>query len=387
MGRGETNTQKRKRQADANLASNEQKSKRKVTTVQTTSDGKVTAPVPAAVDTSKPTAVFRPTKGRDWTVSVALPGSIISNAQSHDLRTSMAGHIARALAVFCVDEVIIFDDGNARPSKRPQQSHSYQQKTPEDDYTASSDPDHFLTHLLSYLETPSNLRKYLFPMHPNLRTAGTLPSIDLPHHLRTDDWCMYREGATLPGADEHGTFVEAGLRIPVTVAEQIPEKNRVTLKFSVDAEKAAKDRTCNVIKAEAVSPDEPREEGGYYWGYNVRRAGGLSDVFTECKYDGGYDMTIGTSERGVDVQDLYGEDEEQKVGKFKHLLVVFGGVAGLEVAVKNDEEFQKLGVVEAKEVFDRWINVCPGQGSRTIRTEEAIWIGLMGLRRLVVNNE
>jgi predicted SPOUT superfamily RNA methylase MTH1 len=55
--------------------------------------------------------------------------------------------------------------------------------------------------------------------------------------------------------------------------------------------------------------------------------------------------------------------------------------------VKNDAELQKLGVVEAKDVFDRWVNVCPGQGSRTIRTEEAVWIGLMGLRRVVVNNE
>jgi predicted SPOUT superfamily RNA methylase MTH1 len=98
-------------------------------------------------------------------------------------------------------------------------------------------------------------------------------------------------------------------------------------------------------------------------------------------------MTVGTSERGVDVEALYAEDEEQRVGSFKHLLVVFGGVAGLEVAVKNDAELQKLGVTEAKDVFDRWVNVCPGQGSRTIRTEEAIWIGLQGLRRLVVNNQ
>ncbi|KAF7906493.1 hypothetical protein EAF00_000772 [Botryotinia globosa] len=384
MGRGETNAKKRKRQAEANATGNANS-----TANGQTSNGKVTAP--DAVDTSKPTAVFQPKKGRDWTVSVALPGSIIANAQSHDLKTSMAGQIARALAVFCVDEVIVFDDGNARPAKKPKhpapKSHSSQQKPPlEDEYTAKSDPDHFLTHLLSFLETPPNLRKHLFPMHENLRTAGALPSIDLPHHLRADEWCMYREGTTLPGADEHGTFVEAGLRITVTVAEQIPANNRVTLKFDAEGEKAAKDKSCDIITASAVSPEEPREEGGYYWGWNVRRAKCLSDVFTECGYDGGYDMTIATSERGVDVQDLY-DDEEQKVGKFKHLLVVFGGVAGLEVAVKNDGELQKLGVVEAKDVFDRWINVCPGQGSRTIRTEEAVWIGLMGLRRLVVNNE
>lgn len=205
--------------------------------------------------------------------------------------------------------------------------------------------------------------------------------------MKPDEWCPFREGATLPGADEHGTFVEAGLRIPVTIKEQIPGNTRVTLKFVEGAEEASKDGNSEIIEAEPVNPDEPREESGYYWGFNVRKAGSLSDVFTECPYDDGYDITVGTSERGVSMEGLYSDDEGQKVGKFKHLLVVFGGVAGLEVAVKNDEELQKLGVVEAKDVFDRWVDVCPGQGSRTIRTEEAVWIGLMGLRRLVTDNQ
>ena len=191
---------------------------------------------------------------------------------------------------------------------------------------------------------------------------------------------------TLAGADEHGTFVEAGLRLPVTIEEQIPENTRVTLKFRPDAEAANGDTKSEFIRADPVDPNEPREESGYYWGFNVRRAGNLSAVFTECAYDGGYDITIGTSERGVSVEQVY-SDAERRVEGFKHLLIVFGGVAGLEVAVKNDADLQRLGVVEAKEVFDRWINVCPGQGSRTIRTEEAVWIGLMGLRRVVVNNK
>jgi len=204
--------------------------------------------------------------------------------------------------------------------------------------------------------------------------------------LRQDEWCGYREGVTLAGSG-NGTGVEAGLRVPVTVSDEIPESTRVTLKLDDEARKANNDMKEKVIQGEAVSPDEPREEGGYYWGFNVRKAASLSDVFTECAFEGGYDMTIGTSERGVDVEALYSDDEEQKVGSFKHLLIVFGGVAGLEVAVKNDQELQRLDVVEAKDVFDRWVNVCPGQGSRTIRTEEAVWIGLMGLRRLVVSNE
>lgn len=289
----------------------------------------------------------------------------------------MAGQIARALSVFCVDEVVIFNDGNAKPPKSS--------RTHEDE--SSQDPDHFLVHLLSYLETPPNLRKLLFPIHPNLRTAGTLPSLDLPHHLRTDDWCPYREGVTISdeSSSKLSSLVEAGLRIPVTIDTEIPPSTRVTLKFAPNAEAAARDRSQQEIRAEAVSADEPREESGYYWGYSVRKANNLSAVFTECTYEGGYDTTIGTSERGSPLESLYA-DTEIKSSKFKHLLIVFGGVAGLEVAVKNDQELQKLGVVEAKDVFDKWIDVCPGQGSRTIRTEEAVWIGLMGLRRLVTAN-
>lgn len=43
-------------------------------------------------------------------MSVALPGSVLDNAQSPELRTYLAGQIARACAVFCVDEIIVFDE-------------------------------------------------------------------------------------------------------------------------------------------------------------------------------------------------------------------------------------------------------------------------------------
>jgi predicted SPOUT superfamily RNA methylase MTH1 len=205
----------------------------------------------------------------------------------------MAGNIARALSVFCIDEVIVFSDGNdASPAPRYNAG-----ETSGDGYTGTTDPGHFLAQLLSYLETPPHLRKRLFPLHPNLRTAGTLPSLDLPHHVKPDEWCTYREGVTLPGADENGTFVEAGLRIPVTVAEErIPPDTRVTLRFDEEAERAAgRESGEEVIFAEAVGAEEPREVGGYYWGYSVRRAKCLSDVFTECGFEGGYDVSIGTS--------------------------------------------------------------------------------------------
>lgn len=47
----------------------------------------------------------KPPGGRHYTISVAIPGSIIANAQSRELRTYLAGQVGRTLAIFNIDEV------------------------------------------------------------------------------------------------------------------------------------------------------------------------------------------------------------------------------------------------------------------------------------------
>jgi hypothetical protein len=49
-------------------------------------------------------------KGRSYTLSIALPASILRNAQSSELRTYLAGQIGRAACVFNIDEIVVFDD-------------------------------------------------------------------------------------------------------------------------------------------------------------------------------------------------------------------------------------------------------------------------------------
>lgn len=46
--------------------------------------------------------------------------------------------------------------------------------------------------------------------------------------------------------------------------------------------------------------------------------------------------------------------------------MVFGGLQGLEAGVDADPN---LEVAEPSVLFDRYVNTCPKQGSRTIRTE------------------
>jgi predicted SPOUT superfamily RNA methylase MTH1 len=114
---------------------------------------------------------------------------------TREQRTTYVGRIARALAIFSVDEVVVYDDSpteqritNADP----------------DAYTGDVDPAHFMEHLLTYLETPPFMRKVLFPIHPNLRSQGLLPSLDMPHHPHKDEWLPYREGMTLEAPSKGG---------------------------------------------------------------------------------------------------------------------------------------------------------------------------------------
>lgn len=128
-----------------------------------------------------------------------------------------------------------------------------------------------------------------------------------------------------------------------------------------------------------VSPDEPRRETGVYWGYQVRIAHSLSEIFTKSPYAGGYDVTMGTSDRGTSVQNV----PNQSVG-YNHALIVFGGLQGLEEALANDE---KLTVDDPQLLFDHYINVLPKQGSRTIRTEEALLIALAALQEKLLPHQ
>ncbi|KAG8534301.1 uncharacterized protein KY384_001145 [Bacidia gigantensis] len=322
---------------------------------------------------------------------ILAPCLSLVSAKTRELQATLAGQIARALAVFCVDEIVIFDDGQfVHPPNQGGgnngDSHVSSSNDQPKKYTGYTDPSYFLAHILSYLECPPQFRRMLFPMHPDLQHAGILPSLDMPHHLKKDEWCQYREGVAKSGSNTSGsgTTIFTGLepKLSVALKQNIPENTRVTLNLGLEKASQLPAGSSRAWKgAAAVAPSQPREDKGLYWGYTVRTAESLSAVMTECPFDGGYDLTFGTSERGQPVQDFQrGGSDEADLPQFDHMLIVFGGVAGLEAAVKADKELEKLKVRAPETLFDYWVNVVPGQGSRTMRTEEAVWVGLTALR-------
>ena len=326
-----------------------------------------------------PEYLSRHGKRKKFTVSIALPGSIIKHCHTLELKTLLIGHLARAISLYEVDEVILFLDTGSEQASDP-----------------TKGPSAFCYHLLQYIEAPPYLRKKLFPVHPDLKFVGLLPSLDAPHHLGRDDVSMYREGVvTSRPADTGRCYVDVGLSSEVLIDHQLRPGVCVTVKLSYDHPDERGNRP-PPTEGIAVSPREPTEKYGLYWGFQTRIANSFSEVFTGCPFDattatdeddespvattGTYDFLIGqSSKRG-----LHGssnsmnnpiDDIPSEIPRCGHYLIVFGGPNGLEDCVESDEAL----ATSAKNVdtlFDLYWNSCPKNGCRTVKTEEDVLISL-----------
>lgn len=294
------------------------------------------------------------------TISIAVPGSILENAQSPELRSYLAGQIARAACIFQIDEIVIFDDYADEANT--------EKSTLEDDtgLVSARKSCTQLCRILQYLECPQYLRKYLFPIHPDLKYCGILNPLQAPHHLGPKEEFTYREGVVVnkPVKNDKGSYVNIGLLKEARVDKLLTAGLRCTVKL-LPQEGSKK------LKGIVVPPATPRKETGTYWGYSVRIATSISKVFSQCPYKEGYDLTIGTSDKGNSVDNF-------ECPSFKHMIILFGGLQGLEAALENDPV---LETEDPNILFDYYLNTLPDQGSKTIRTEEAILVSLAALRQ------
>ncbi|KAK2157267.1 hypothetical protein LSH36_194g04061 [Paralvinella palmiformis] len=284
-------------------------------------------------------------KGCQYTVAIAIPGSILDNAQSPELRTYLAGQAGFPMENRTTDGTFagVGKKGNANVQ---------------------------MGRILQYLECPQYLRKVFFPQHKDLQYAGLLNPLDCPHHMKADEETLYREGVVLdkPPKGGDGSFVNIGLYREVQIDKRLKPGIRVTVQLKPGYLEKIENK--KKVRGVVVSPSVPYTKSDIYWGYNVRLAASLSKVFTESPHPEGYDLLVGTSERGESV-------DEFVPGKFRHMLIVFGGVKGLEYSLDADQD---LHIDDPSLLFNHYLNTCPQQGSRTIRTEEAILVTLSAIR-------
>ena len=76
----------------------------------------------------------------------------------------------------------------------------------------------------------------------------------------------------LDRGNDTGSFVDCGLDAEIIIDRKLEPGLRVTVKLPDECMEMSK--PYGVV----VSPDEPRVQDGFYWGYIVRAAGSLSEV-------------------------------------------------------------------------------------------------------------
>lgn len=277
-------------------------------------------------------------------LSVAIPASPVTDIPHLREKTAKIGFVGRALAIFRIDEVIIYPDQPSQDQKRD---------------------INLVATLLSYMETPQYLRKPLFKIRRELRYAGTLPPLRTPHHPlqnRLTDLKRgeYREGV-VKSVGRTGAYVDIGVERPVLVLRlQAPMNTRLTVKII---------RTGKHPKAVLAKRSEIRT----YWGYRVAIS---KEPFVKMVESGAFDLVIATSRRGTEFARISDELKE-KMKRSERVLVAFGApTQGLyEIAEREG--------VKLDDLADYVINSIPNQATETVRTEEALYATLSLLNVLV----
>jgi methyltransferase len=271
-------------------------------------------------------------------LSVAIPSSFTKDVPHLREKTSRVGLIARSLAIFRVDEALIYKDetgGN------------------------SANDGRLMEKLLAYQETPQYLRRALFKEDPDLQFSGTLPPLRMPSHPNLGDPRIgeIREGLVI----ESGTksIVNAGFRAPVEVYSKLKLQERVTIKLV---------QTSPSLQAELVEPTRLP----IYWGFRVTRTNLTLGKLIGSKRQ---DLTISTSRRGKVVREALNELALR--WKSSHRPLVLFGSPSQGVP----EILAKEGAV-LTEMVDFNLNMIPNQGVETIRTEEAVLTTLSVLNLL-----
>ena len=258
-------------------------------------------------------------------LSVFIPNSFLSESKDLKVRTFKVGILGRALAVFQIDNVVIYND-----------DHIKNENGEED--------GEFIAEVLNYMNTPQYLRKSAFPIRPELKHVGILPPLRAPHHPVNSqpDVGDYRQGFTVK-RNKKGTFVDIGMDKLAFCKEQLTVKKIFNFKITKIAKK-------EVI----VTPDKPDD---IYWGYNViSSTKSLKNSLKLIKPD----LVVETTRYGDYINSIF-DELKPKLDESKSIAILFGGpYSSIQEDVSNPNW----------DLFK--INTLPGQGTETVRSEEAV---------------
>ena len=282
---------------------------------------------------------------RPLALSIAIPSSFVDVSSNKAQKTQQIGRIARAAAIFQVDEIILYrDKQNQRQTKNQQ----------------------FITRVLEYLETPQYLRKHLFSRIPDLQFVGLLPPLRTPHHPLAKESATLKNGEIREGVilvKKGKAVVDVGVEtlLPLIQSEAIKTPKRITVKIS-------RNNTGNLTATPCPSPKNIQ-----YWGYSVSNIELPLGQFLVNSTE--YPFIIATSRLGRPIEEKVNQLRNQWQ-THQRLLLLFGSYReGLSEILRRNR-------IDVSTVVNDSINLVHNQGAATIRTEEAVLIGLTAFRFL-----
>lgn len=269
-------------------------------------------------------------------LSIAIPDSALIDESTQLDKSRKISLIARTCAIFKVQTIYIYHES----------SGSEQDKS-------------LLRIILKYLETPQYLRRSLFPKISELKFAGILSPLKIPHHTYTSDVTKIKTGDIREGVvffAKGKKFVDVGLDKPIPYFGEEKEGRRITVKFKIGFPE---------LSIKQIS----RNEISQYWGYEIKESANLRTLLSSWNSD-----IILTSKKGKIIhknQKYFDEISNVPV------LIVFGsperGVH--EILGGSIHSIPKSHV----------LNLFPDQATETVRLEEAL-LGTLSILNILSRN-
>ncbi|MFX1295555.1 MAG: putative RNA uridine N3 methyltransferase [Promethearchaeota archaeon] len=279
-------------------------------------------------------------------LSIAIPSNVLEDCSGLRSKTQKLGQIARAAAIYRVEQIIIYFIDKINQKKK-------------------FNDIKLIKGILEYLDCPQYLRRKIFPKLPIFKYVGILPPLRTPHHPLEAKISQLtpksiREGLVLSSNSQYSE-VEIGLENPIKVQiPNLPKNKRIILKL----EKRENSVSGILIKKSEINK---------YWGFRVQF---FKESLTEFIKKFSDFLLIATSKKGTPIK-LINANLLQKIREKNKILILFGSPHwGLFEIFQN--QGLKLG-----DWVDFIANIAPRQGTQTIRVEEAIISTLAILHSLI----
>ena len=256
-------------------------------------------------------------------LSIAIPDSSLQDESTHLYKTKKVSIIARACAIFKINQIFIYKDKNG-----------------------NENDSMLLSTLLKYLETPPYFRRQLFRKTQLLNYSGTLQPLNISNHLVTSNQKLIKNNDQRDGLIinyKGKKFVDIGINKPIPYFGKVKIGTRIAVKIVE-------------TKPKFIIKEISKEDVKDYWGYKVKERGNLFSTLSSWT-----DKIILTSKKG---KIFTASDARKFIKPNESILLVFGST--------NRGIHEILGADIKKIQNSKVFKFFPNQATQTVRLEEAI---------------